>query len=62
MSKIKVLELFSGFECMSNAFRKRGCECFTVDFAERFPSSLHKDINDLTAEEIIKLLLKGWKN
>ena len=47
---MKVIELFSGFECISNEFRKRGHECFTVDWDERFPSSLHCDIGELTRE------------
>ena len=51
---MKVLELFSGTECMSNAFRKRGHECFTVDWDEHFPSSLHIDILDLTADMILE--------
>lgn len=54
MKKLKVLELFSGTECLSNAFRERGHECFTVDYDEQFPSSLHKDISKLTTEEIIE--------
>lgn len=51
---MKVLELFSGTECISNAFRKRGHECFTVDWDKEFPSSLHCDIGKLTAQEIIE--------
>lgn len=51
---MKVLELFSGTECMSNAFRKRGHECFTVDWDKKFPSSLHIDIMELTAERILQ--------
>lgn len=47
-----VLELFSGFECISNAFRERGHKCFTIDWDERFPSSLHKDIGLLTLDDI----------
>ena len=39
-----VIELFSGTECLSNEFRKRGHKCWTVDWDEQFPSSLHKDI------------------
>ena len=50
---MKVLELFSGTECLSNAFREKGHECFTVDWDEKFPSSLHCDIGSLTAEEIL---------
>lgn len=44
---LKVLELFSGMECISNAFREKGHECFTVDWNDRFPSSLHIDISKL---------------
>lgn len=33
---MKVLELFSGTECISNAFRKRKHKCFTVDWNEQF--------------------------
>lgn len=55
---MKVLELFSGTECMSNAFRARGHECFTVDWDEKFPSSLHIDIMDLTAELIVQMFGK----
>lgn len=50
---MKVLELFSGTECLSNAFRKRGHQCFTVDWDEKFPSSLHIDIMELTADTIL---------
>ena len=49
---IKVLELFSGTETISNAFRKRGCECFTVDWNEIFPSSLHCNIANLKTEDL----------
>lgn len=51
---MKVLELFSGTECISDEFRKRGHECFTVDWNEEFPSSLHCDISKLKASEIIE--------
>ena len=50
---MKLLELFSGTECLSDAFRARGHECFTVDWDERFPSSLHVDIGQLTSEQIL---------
>lgn len=52
--KLKVLELFSGTECISNEFRENGHECFTVDWNEKFPSSLHIDIGELTAEMILE--------
>lgn len=49
---MKVLELFSGFECLSNAFRAKGHECFTIDWDERFPSSMHCDISKLKIEDL----------
>lgn len=52
---MKVLELFSGTECLSDAFRRRGHECFTVDWDKKFPSSLHIDIMELTAEMILEM-------
>lgn len=51
---MKVLELYSGTECISNAFRKRGHECFTVDWDTQFPSSLHMDIKDVTTDLILE--------
>ena len=51
---IKVLELFSGTECISNAFRARGHECYTVDWDEQFPSSWHTDISKITAKDILE--------
>ena len=50
---LKVLELFSGTECISNAFRRKGHQCYTVDWDEQFPSNLHRDINDLTTKDIL---------
>lgn len=52
--KLKVLELFSGTECLSNAFRKRGHECYTVDWDEQFPSNWHVDIGTITKEDILE--------
>lgn len=49
---MKIIELFSGYECMSNAFRERGHDCFTVDWDEKFNSSLHQDISTLKIEDI----------
>ena len=48
----KILELFSGFECISNAFRAKGHECFTIDWDKRFPSSMHCDISQLKIEDL----------
>lgn len=50
---MKILELFSGTECLSNAFREHGHDCFTVDWDEKFPSSMHADIGKLTSKEIM---------
>ena len=50
---MKILELFSGTECISNAFRARGHEAFTVDWNKDFPSSLHCDIGKLTSQDIL---------
>ena len=47
-----MLELFSGFECISNAFREKGHECFTIDWDERFPSTMHCDISKLQLENL----------
>lgn len=47
-----VVELFSGFECISNAFRNRGGYCFTIDWDERFPSDAHLDISKMTIEDL----------
>ena len=49
---MKVLELFSGFECISNAFREGGHACYTIDWDERFPSSMHCDISQLRIEDL----------
>lgn len=49
---LKLLELFSGTECISNEFRKRGWECFTIDWDEQFPSSMHCDIGKLKLEDL----------
>ena len=49
---MRVLELFSGTECISNEFRKRGCECFTIDWDEQFPSSMHCDIGYLKIDDL----------
>lgn len=51
---MKVLELFSGMECVSNAFRERGHDAYTIDWDLVFPSSRHCDIGQLKAEEIIR--------
>lgn len=52
MRKLFILELFSGFEGLSNAFRAKGHECFTIDWDERFPSSMHCDISKLQIDDL----------
>lgn len=54
MKQLKVLELFAGTECLSDTFRQHGHECFTVDWDEKFPSSLHIDIEELTTEMVLE--------
>ena len=49
---MRVLELFSGLECISKVFRENGHECFTVDWDLRFPSNLHADISQLELEDL----------
>ena len=48
-----MLELFSGTECISNAFRQRSHECFTIDFEPKFEPSLVADIEFLDAATIV---------
>lgn len=50
---MKVLELFAGTCSVSNAFKARGHEVFTVDWSDEFDVNLHADIGQLTASEII---------
>lgn len=52
MKPLRILELFSGYECMSNAFRNHGHKCFTIDWDERFSSSLHADISTLKLDDL----------
>lgn len=51
---MKVLELFAGTCSVSNAFKARGHEVFTVDWSDEFDVDLHADIGQLTAKEIIE--------
>lgn len=52
---MKVLELFCGMKSVSNAFKARGHEVFTVDWDRSFEPTLCADIGELTAEDIIQL-------
>lgn len=51
---MKVLELFAGTCSVSNTFKARGHEVFTVDWGKDFDVDLHCDIGQLTAKEIIE--------
>lgn len=53
---MKVLELFAGTRCISQAFERKGHECFTVEWSKKFENiSLYEDINNLTPEIVYKL-------
>lgn len=51
---MKVLELFSGRKCISNAFAARGHETYSVEWNEELEADLHTDIETLTAAKIIE--------
>ena len=52
---MKVLELFCGTKSISNAFKERGHEVYTVDWDKSFKPDLAVDVGKLTAARIIKL-------
>lgn len=52
---MKILELFCGTKSVSNAFKARGHEVFTVDWDKSFNPTLCTDIGTLTADDIIQL-------
>ena len=52
---MKVLELFCGTKSVSNAFKERGHEVYTVDWEESFYPTLCTDVGSLTAERIVEL-------
>ena len=52
---MKVLDLFCGTKSISNAFKERGHEVFTVDWEKSFEPSLVADIGKLTFDDIIAL-------
>lgn len=56
MKQLKVLELFAGTRCVSEAFERRGHKTFSVEWNKDFENiSLYADISTLTAEDIINL-------
>lgn len=52
---MKILELFCGTKSISNAFKERGYEVYTVDWEKGFSPDLAIDIELLTVKDIIKL-------
>lgn len=52
---MKVLELFCGTKSVSNAFKARGHEVYTVDWEKSFEPTLCADIGTLTVADIIQL-------
>lgn len=51
---MKILELFAGTGQLSDAFKERGHNTFTVDWNEDFDSDLHIDIGELTIDTILE--------
>jgi hypothetical protein len=52
---VKVLELFCGTKSISNAFKERGHEVFTVDWEKDFEPTLCADIMQLTVADVLHL-------
>lgn len=52
---MKVLDLFCGTKSVSNAFKERGHEVYTVDWEKGFSPTLCADIGELTRDQIIEL-------
>jgi len=56
---LKVLELFAGTRSIGKAFSEKSYEVFSIDWDERFNDvDLHKDILEITPEEIIHIFGK----
>lgn len=52
MTQVDVVEIFSGTECISNAFRDKGYKCFTLDVVEEFKPTLCKSILEVEDNEL----------
>ena len=51
---MRFLELFAGTGAMSEAFRRRGWDTFTVDYDRRFDVDSHADIGEMSAEDVLR--------
>lgn len=51
---LRALELFSGLEGWSDAWRRRGREVVTVDIESRFKPTLTADVFDLEARQLLR--------
>ena len=52
---MKLLELFAGTHTLSDTFKDRGWETYTVDWNEELDVDLHADVGKLTVDDVIKL-------
>lgn len=52
---MKLLELFCGTKSISNAFKARGHEVFTVDWEKEFEPDMQIDIGKMTVEDVYRL-------
>ena len=52
---MKILDLFCGTKSISNAFKNRGHEVYTVDWDPQFNPTISVDIGTLTVADIISL-------
>lgn len=55
MINIKILELFCGTKSISNAFKNRGHEVYTVDWVKDFNPTMCADIGTLTVKDIMNM-------
>ena len=58
VTRMNMLELYSGTSSVGNAFKRRGHKVLTVDWDERFDADLHMDVMDLDAKTVLELLGK----